>query len=93
MRKASEARRAIYSGRVQGVGFRYTARRIAQSHPVTGFVKNLRDGRVELVVEGSTSDVEAVLREIAAAMSGHIEEVEVESRAASGEYQAFEVEF
>ena len=39
-------------GRVQGVGFRYTAHNIARRHDVTGYVKNLTDGRVELVMEG-----------------------------------------
>ena len=41
-----------YSGRVQGVGFRFTAAGIARSHGVSGFVSNLSDGRVELTLEG-----------------------------------------
>ena len=41
-----------YSGRVQGVGFRWTTRRIACEYDVTGYVMNLPDGRVELAVEG-----------------------------------------
>lgn len=47
-----ERREVRYRGRVQGVGFRYTARSIAQSYAVTGYVKNVADGSVELVVEG-----------------------------------------
>jgi acylphosphatase len=48
----TERRRVYYSGRVQGVGFRLTCRRIARGYAVTGYVKNLRDGGVELVAEG-----------------------------------------
>lgn len=49
---AIERRRVFFSGRVQGVGFRMTARRLARGFPVVGFVRNLDDGRVELLVEG-----------------------------------------
>jgi len=50
----SEKRMQIFfSGTVQGVGFRFTAERLARRFPVTGFVRNLEDGRVEVVAEGS----------------------------------------
>ena len=49
---AIERRRIFFSGQVQGVGFRMTTRRLAQGFPITGFVQNLPDGRVELLVEG-----------------------------------------
>ena len=88
-----EARRVLYSGRVQGVGFRYTAQRIAQQHAVTGFVKNLRDGRVELVAEGSRGEIDRLLREIAAAMEGNIEEADEQAVPATGLFRKFEVEF
>ena len=48
-----ECRRIIFHGRVQGVGFRYTTHRIARGFPVTGFVRNLTDGTVELVACGT----------------------------------------
>jgi len=47
-------------GRVQGVGFRYYVIEKARGHKVTGYVKNLRDGRVEAVIEGPLSEVQAV---------------------------------
>ena len=47
-----ERRRVYFSGEVQGVGFRMTTRRLASGFPITGFVRNLSDGRVELLVEG-----------------------------------------
>jgi len=58
------AKPVFYSGRVQGVGFRYSARQIASGYEVTGWVKNLEDGRVELQVMGEGDEVEAFLAEI-----------------------------
>ncbi len=49
----------FYSGHVQGVGFRYTARQVAQGFEVTGLVRNLLDGRVELLAEGAQEELEA----------------------------------
>ncbi|GAB4150915.1 MAG: acylphosphatase [Planctomycetaceae bacterium] len=63
----------IYSGRVQGVGFRYTTARIARRYPVTGYVKNLADGTVELVVCGSQSAVQSFLDEIATHFQSNID--------------------
>jgi len=88
-----EARRVIYSGRVQGVGFRYTTARIAQQRAVTGYVKNLRDGRVELVAEGTHEELNRLLKEIAAAMDGNIEEAEVQSVPVSARFPSFEIAY
>jgi acylphosphatase len=49
----------FYSGNVQGVGFRYTVRSVANGFDLTGTVRNLPDGRVELVAEGARSELEA----------------------------------
>jgi acylphosphatase len=54
----------FYSGHVQGVGFRYTVKTVATGFEVTGTVGNLPDGRVELVAEGSRSELEAFQRAI-----------------------------
>jgi acylphosphatase len=54
----------LYSGRVQGVGFRATVRHLACGYDVTGSVRNLPDGRVELVAEGSEAELQAFLRGI-----------------------------
>lgn len=78
-----------YAGRVQGVGFRYTTQRVARGHEVTGYVRNLRDGRVELVAEGERAAVDAFLAGVADAMSGHIDDVHVDETAASGEFRDF----
>jgi len=59
------ARQILYSGRVQGVGFRYSTKQIAAGFEVTGWVKNLPDGRVELqVMSADAEELEAFLREI-----------------------------
>ena len=54
----------VYSGHVQGVGFRYTVRSVAMGFEVTGTVRNLPDGRVELVAEGDKTELEAFRRAI-----------------------------
>lgn len=54
----------LFSGRVQGVGFRFTVCRIAESLEVSGFVRNLWDGNVELVAEGTEQSIADFLREI-----------------------------
>jgi acylphosphatase len=52
----------FYSGCVQGVGFRYTAKTVATGFEVTGIVRNLPDGRVELIAEGARGELEAFRR-------------------------------
>jgi acylphosphatase len=55
----------FYEGRVQGVGFRFTVRHIAKGFDVTGWVRNLSDGRVELQVTGQEYEVRAFLDQVA----------------------------
>jgi acylphosphatase len=66
-------KRVVYFGRVQGVGFRYTARRLAQGFAVAGHVSNLPDGSVELVAEGAPDQVQNFLAAVARQMAGYIE--------------------
>ena len=84
----------FYSGRVQGVGFRMTAEEIAQGLGVVGWVKNLRDGRVELVAEAD----EPILREFLAEirngpMKRFIQQVEISLSAASETFEDFEIRY
>ena len=60
-----EHRKVWFSGHVQGVGFRFTTHRIATQYDVSGYVQNLPDGRVLVEVEGSASEIERFLNEIA----------------------------
>jgi acylphosphatase len=73
-----ECRRVYYSGRVQGVGFRYTAHRVSRSFDVAGQVRNLRDGRVELIAEGDPAELDAFFEGIREAMEPYIRDVTIE---------------
>lgn len=86
-----ERREVYFSGRVQGVGFRYTARALALRTPLVGFVQNLRDGRVLLVVEGSAAQIERLISAIQEEMDRYIESTDVQSYPATGEFTEFEV--
>ena len=62
MQKRQETRiRVVYSGRVQGVGFRWQVRQVAENFAVTGFVRNLEDGTVELLVEGKLIEARGMI--------------------------------
>lgn len=72
----SSTRRVLFSGRVQGVGFRWTTQNLAKAHPVTGYVRNLSDGRVELLVQGMEQDTESLLEDIQSHFADNISSVE-----------------
>ncbi len=91
--KELEQREIYYSGRVQGVGFRYTARAMAASHRVTGFIRNMPDGRVHLVVEGEQDEIQAFINDLQADMGLYIHHAQVSVRPASGRFRAFEIRF
>ena len=57
-------KRVLYAGEVQGVGFRYTTRSLAQGYAVAGFVRNLDDGQVELVAEGEPAELDRFLEAV-----------------------------
>ena len=80
-----------YSGRVQGVGFRYTVRNIALRYDVTGYVRNLPDGRVECCIEGPSQAVDDMAGEIAQKMEGFVRDVKVEDHPAGGGGREFEI--
>ena len=74
-----ERRCVHFSGRVQGVGFRYTCQSLARDFDVAGFVCNLPDGRVQLVVEGESQEVDSFLTAISREMGSYIRDVNTES--------------
>ena len=82
----------IYSGRVQGVGFRYTAKRTAAGFEVTGLVRNLSDGRVELVAEGTREELEGFRQGIREAGLEHfIHNEEAQWSEAQNNFRGFEI--
>jgi acylphosphatase len=86
-----KARMVYYTGKVQGVGFRATAAEIARDFKVTGWVKNLADGRVQLLAEGPSEDVDKFLKAIAKRWKENIEKEETEKLPVSGKFKSFEV--
>src|SRR5579864_7952160 len=87
----SVARMVHYSGQVQGVGFRATVAEIARDHPVTGWVKNLDDGRVQLLVEGREEDVKKFLAAVRTRWQKNIDKEVTEEKKATGEYKTFSI--
>jgi acylphosphatase len=81
--KDAMAKVVYYSGTVQGVGFRATAAMIARFHAISGWVRNIADGRVELMVDGTAEAVEAFLADVRNRMSDYIANEEFENRVAA----------
>jgi acylphosphatase len=88
---AIQRREVYFSGRVQGVGFRYTTRAIAARFQVTGFVQNLNDGRVLLVVEGEDETIGRFIDAVEAEMSRWITDARSRVLPASREFATFDV--
>jgi len=86
-------RHAWYSGTVQGVGFRFTTRRLARGREVGGFVKNLPDGRVEIVAEGPAEEVDGFLSDVREALGTYIRHVQVAEETPAGTFDGFGVAF
>jgi acylphosphatase len=82
------------SGRVQGVGFRWYAQRIGEKIGVYGWVRNLADGRVEIVVEGEDRKIDEFIEELKEGYLGiNIKEIEKIEEVYKGEFQKFEIRF
>ena len=82
-----------YCGQVQGIGFRFTAREVAGEMGLSGWVRNLADGRVEILVEAEEGLLDEFLKKISSYFSRYIQDVETEWRQAQGELKGFEVRF
>lgn len=87
------ARKFLISGEVQGVGYRFFAQRAAARHQIVGYVRNLKDGRVEAFAEGIAADVEAFKHDLATgpayASVANVEELNLEP---TGSYSLFRIE-
>jgi acylphosphatase len=83
--------RVHYAGQVQGVGFRATAAHIARAYQVTGWVRNLPDGRVELWAEGESAEVEAFLQAVRRQWRSTLTGEQREPQPPVGRYRAFDI--
>ena len=81
-----------YTGRVQGVGFRATVRQVACGYDVTGTIRNLADGRVELIAEGEKKELEAFIQAISeSSLSGFIAGQNMAWAAAQASFRGFSI--
>ncbi len=81
----------FFSGRVQGVGFRYSTRQVAKEYEVTGSVRNLADGRVHLIAEGTRGEVDAFVASVEERMFSHIRKVERRVLGGASQHTDFEI--
>jgi acylphosphatase len=81
-----------YEGRVQGVGFRYTVRALVNGYEATGMVRNLEDGRVEMVAEGLREELEGLLEAVRQSEMGRfIQQEQADWSEARDEFRSFEI--
>ena len=80
-----------YSGRVQGVGFRYTTQIFANELKLSGWVKNLNDGRVEILVEGKQEIVSQFIKNLDEHFEHHIQNKFLEYIPSTGQYSGFQI--
>jgi acylphosphatase len=94
MPQSADQRRVVhYRGMVQGVGFRYTTRRLAAGFRVTGFVQNLPDGRVRVVAEGTAAELDRFLAAIAERLGHYVDDVTISEEPAEGVFGGFDIRF
>lgn len=87
------AKHIIFIGQVQGVGFRFTAFRIANGYKLTGFVRNSLGGTVEMVAQGSSGDIADCIRDIEDAFAGYIRETKIKEVTFNPQYTDFKITF
>jgi acylphosphatase len=81
----------FFTGRVQGVGFRYQALQVAKGFEVSGFVMNLPDGRVRLEAEGVTDEVRDFVIAVRERMEGYVRKVEQTETQRAAQFQGFSI--
>ena len=84
---------AIVRGRVQGVGFRYTSLRMAGRSEITGFVRNLPDGSVEMVAQGLEGEINNCLRDIQQDFAGYIRDLTMQEIPHNANHMDFRISY
>ena len=87
------AKHIIFIGRVQGIGFRFTALNIANRCQLTGLVRNLPDGSVEMLAQGYPGDIDDCIRDIKESFAGYIRETKTEEIPPNPRYEDFKITF
>ena len=87
------AKRIIFIGTVQGVGFRFSANSAAQLYRLTGYVRNLHDGSVEMFAQGRPDDIDDCLSEIGESFAGYIRDRIIEDLPPDPAYTDFRITF
>jgi len=87
------AKHIIFIGQVQGVGFRFTAFNTANRHQLTGFVRNLPDGIVEMLTQGPSQAIDDCIRDIKEYFSGYIRETKIKEIPSNPQYKDFKITF
>ncbi len=83
----------FYSGNIQGIGFRFATLDFAQKLSINGWVKNLADGRVEIVVEGQEKILQVFLDKVGKQFQNYIKDVKLEWQKPIEEFKNFEIKF
>ena len=82
-----------FEGTVQGVGFRYNAVRVATGKPITGWIRNLSDGRVHMVVEGPSDELRLFVGQLCRTTRGTVDDFRVQKTEATGGFDEFLVKY
>jgi len=87
------AKHIIFTGRVQGVGFRFTAFNIANRYHLTGLVRNLSNGAVEMIAQGHADNIDNCIRDIKKSFAGYVKETQIEEIPPDPQYKDFKITF
>jgi acylphosphatase len=79
----------VFSGQVQGIGFRYTAHRIAVRNNLTGYVRNTPDGKVEMHAQGHPDDIDDCIADIKETFASYIRNVDIKNASFCSDYDSF----
>ncbi len=87
------AKHILFSGRVQGVGFRFAAHRIANRCGLAGYVRNTVEGKVEVFVQGHPDDIDTCIKDIEEVFSNYIKDTKIEQAPPNEKYETFNITF
>lgn len=87
------AKHVVFSGRVQGVGFRFTALNIANRYRLTGYVRNAPNGAVEMLAQGEAEIIDDCVHDIQDSFAGYVRQTDVEPATPDPKLTDFKITF